>query len=69
MPIYKCLNDQCSLYETVMIENNVTLYYDKGEGRVVDSGCKCPNCKSNREQIREPGFTTTMLGSDNICKK
>jgi len=52
-----------------MIENNITLYYDKGEGRVVDSGCKCPSCSSLREQVREPGFTTVMLGSDNICKK
>jgi len=52
-----------------MIENNVTLYYDKGEGRVIDSGCKCPMCQSNREQIREPGMTTYMTGSPNICKK
>jgi len=69
MPIYKCTNESCSLYETTMIENNVTLYYDKGESKVIDSGCKCPSCKANREQIREPGFTTYMSGGANVCKK
>jgi len=52
-----------------MVENKVTLYYDKVVGRVIDSGCKCPICSSEREQVREPGMTTYMTGSDNICKK
>lgn len=69
MPIYKCLNSQCSFYGAIMIENHITLYYDKGEDRVVDSGCKCPYCKSEREQIREPGMTTYMSGGPNVCKK
>lgn len=69
MPNYICKNKECEDYGIEKNEPHVQVVFDKLKGKAVDLMQLCPKCKILRDQIRGPGMTTTMLGSDNICKK
>lgn len=66
MPKYKCSNDECTNYNTVMTKSTVIKVID---GKVVDSAKKCLICGNDMEVLPTEGYTTNMHGSMNICKK
>ena len=71
MPNYCCNNEQCKDFRVIRNESQVSVFYDKTLEKTVDTGETCPVCGELRTQIRDKdaGMTTTMLGSENICKK
>ena len=66
MPKYKCKNPECRNFDKIE-DKSTTIRVVNGE--VIDSAKKCCYCNSDMELTREPGMTTYMTGSKNICKK
>lgn len=66
MPKYKCINPECRKFDS--IETKSTTIRVEG-GKVIDSAKRCYYCNVDMEVIPEPGMTTYMGGSENICKK
>lgn len=66
MPVYVCKNKICVKFDKEQTHNTVMKFVD---GEFTDSGSVCPVCKSKMDRIDPEGFTTTMTGSDNICKR
>lgn len=67
MPKFKCTNSKCSDYNKEVAVYKVKMIMSDGE--IMCKEYECPTCGAIRESIDEPGFTTTMLGGQNICRK
>jgi hypothetical protein len=66
MPKYKCLNPECRNFDKIEVKST-TIRVENG--KVIDSAKRCYYCNSDMDSIPEPGMTTYMTGSKNICKK
>ena len=68
MPKYKCTNKDCEDYN--IIKTVVTEISKWINGELITLERYCPKCNQYREHVRDHnGFTTTIHGSENICKK
>ena len=66
MPKYKCKNPECRNFDKIEVKST-TIRVENG--KVIDSAKRCNYCNSDMMIFPEPGMTTYMTGSDNICKK
>ena len=67
MPIYKCYNPKCSMYkiERYVTKTKISII----KGKVIDIKQKCPICGVECIGVKTDGFTTTMHGGVNVCRK
>ena len=62
MPKYKCKNGDCKLYDEVisMAKSRITIV----NGTAIDGNDYCPECKQERELLREGGMTVNISGTN-----
>ena len=62
MANYKCLNENCSLFENEIPEMSVRITIV--DGKAYNPQNFCPECGSRRMYLREPGITTNIAGTN-----
>ena len=67
MPLYKCKNEKCPVYNQEVQEDLHVTFCKDG---TIDRKEKCPVCGQPRERIFEDkGWCTTTNGRPNVCTK
>lgn len=62
MPKYKCVNKDCSYYESVMDVAGTQIRII--DGKAVDLSRPCFNCGDDRDVVRTTGMTTNIAGTN-----
>ena len=62
MPKYKCTNESCDYLDRVMTVHGTKIRII--DGKAVDLARACFNCGNDREDVREPGITTMISGTN-----
>lgn len=66
MPKYICKNKDCSLLDKEQGRDSKITFID---GKIFDTGRRCPECGEDALEVTGGGFTTNFRGGRNICIK